>query len=149
MQFDLFICVHKQCMLYFDMINVLLQYKVSVKTVYGIRKRHQDTGSVADKPCSGRPKKMTVRQDRVLVHLSLSNRHLTSPQLRQNVETDLRVTVSASTIRKRLDSAGLLGCVAVKKPLLREANIKARLNFARTETGLFSSGICAVVERVI
>ena len=92
MQFDLFIFVHMQSMLYFDMINVLLQYTVNVKTVHGIRKRHQDTGSMADNHAVGGQKKMTVRQDRALIHLSLSDRRLTSTQLQQNV---------------RLDSAGL------------------------------------------
>ena len=41
------------------------------------------------------------------------------------------MTVSSSTIRKRLNSAGLHGCVAVKKPLLRPTNIKSWLEFAR------------------
>ena len=41
------------------------------------------------------------------------------------------MTVSSSTVRKRLNSAGLHGCVAVKKPLLRPANIKSWLDFAR------------------
>ena len=63
------------------------------------------------------------------VCLSLSDRRLTYPQLRQKVETDLGVTVSAYTNRKRLNSAGLRGCVAVKKPLLCEVNVKAHLNF--------------------
>ena len=41
------------------------------------------------------------------------------------------MTVSSSTIRKRLNSAGLHGCVAVKNILLRPANIKSWLEFAR------------------
>ena len=41
------------------------------------------------------------------------------------------VTVSSSTIRKCLNSAGLHGCMAVKKPLLRSANINSLLEFAR------------------
>ena len=57
------------------------------------------------------------------------------------------VTVSSSTIRKRVNSAGLHGCVAAKKPLLRPANIENWLDFARRhknwtvqqwETGLWS-----------
>ena len=109
------------------------QLNVNVRTIYGIRKWQEETGSVADKQRSGRPTKMTVRQDRALVRLSLSDRRLTSPQLRQKVETDLGVTVCASTIRKRLNTAGLRGWVAVKKPLPRQANVKARLNFACTQ----------------
>ena len=41
------------------------------------------------------------------------------------------MTVSSSTIRKRLNSAGIHGCVALKKPLLQPANIKSWLEFAR------------------
>ena len=86
---------------------------------------------MADRPRSGRPKKTWVRQDRALVRYSLSDLRLTSPELRQRMESELGVTVSSSTIRKRLNSAGLRGCVAVKKPLLRPANIKSQLEFAR------------------
>ena len=73
-----------------------------------------------------------MRQDRALVRYGLSDRRLTSPQLRQKVEAELGVTVSSFTIRKRLNLAGLRGCVAVKKPLLWPANIKGRLEFARS-----------------
>ena len=111
--------------------EVSRQLNVYVKTVYGIKKRLGGTGSVADRPRSGRPKKTSVRQDRALVRYSLSDRRLTSPELRQRMESELGVTVSSSTIRKRLNSAGIRGCVAVKKPLLRPANIKSRLVFVR------------------
>ena len=75
---------------------------INVKTVYSIKKRREETGSVTDRARSGRPKKMTVRHDRALVRLSLGGRRLTSPQLRQKVEAELGVLVSTSTIRKRL-----------------------------------------------
>ena len=120
--------------------EVSRQLKVNVKTVYVIKKRLAETGSVADRARSGRPKKTSARQDRALVRYSLSDRCLTSPQLRQKVEAELGVTVSSSTIRKRLNSAGLCGYVAVKKPLLRPANIKSHLEFASIRTGLCSSG---------
>ena len=69
--------------------EVSRQLKVKVKTVYGIKKRLGETGSVADRPRSGRPKKTSVRQDRALVRYSLSDRHLTSPELRQRMESEL------------------------------------------------------------
>ena len=111
--------------------EVSRQLKVNVKTIYNIKKRVGESGSVADRPQSGRPKKTSVRQDRALVRYSLSDRRLTSPELRQRMEAELGVTVSSSAIKKRLNSAGLRGCVAVKKPLLRPAKIKSRLEFAR------------------
>ena len=104
---------------------------MNVETVYCIKKRLGETGSVADRPRSGRPKKTSVREDRALVRYSLSDRRLTSPELRQRMELELGVTISSSTIRKRLNSNGLRGCVAVKKPLLRPANVNGRLEFAR------------------
>ena len=41
------------------------------------------------------------------------------------------IQLAARTVRKRLLSAGLRGCVAAKKPLLRPQSVKARLRFAR------------------
>ena len=59
------------------------------------------------------------------------------------------MTVSSSTIRKRLNSAGLHGCVAAKKPLLRPANIESWLDFARRHKKLDSPAVGdrAVVRR--
>ena len=69
--------------------EVSRQLKVNVKTVYGIKKRLGETGSVANRPRSGRPNKTSVRQDRALVRYSLSDRRLTSPELRQRIESEL------------------------------------------------------------
>ena len=69
--------------------EVSRQVKVNVKTVYGIKKRLGERGSVTDRPRSGRPNKTSVRQDRALVRYSLSDRRLTSPELRQRMESEL------------------------------------------------------------
>ena len=69
--------------------EVSRQLMVNVKTVYGIKKCLGETGSVADRPRSGRPNKTSVRQDRALVRYSLSDRRLTSPELRQRMESEL------------------------------------------------------------
>ena len=71
--------------------EVSWQLKVNVKTIYNIKTRLGETGSVADRPRSGRPKKTSVRQDRALVRYSLSDRHLISPELRQRMESWLGV----------------------------------------------------------
>ena len=60
--------------------------------------------------------KSTIRQDRALVRLSLSNRRLTSFDLCQEWRQSIGVEVSTSTIRKRLLRSGLRGCKAKKKP---------------------------------
>ena len=65
------------------------QLKVNLKTVYGIKKCLGAIGLAADIPRSGRPNKTSVRQDQALVRHSLSDRRLTSPELRQRMESEL------------------------------------------------------------
>ena len=107
--------------------EVSRQLNVNVKTVYGIKKRLGETGSVPDR-ATERKVKEDVGKTRPGTRPIQPQR---SRELRQRMESELGVTVSSSTIRKRLNSAGLHSCVAVKKPLLRPANIKSRLVFAR------------------
>ena len=104
---------------------------ISHKTVFRLVKKYRETGSIVDKPRSGRPRVTTEREDRVLVRRSLGDHRLTSPELRAKMEDDHGVHVSSRTVRSRLFSAGLRGCVAAKKPLLRDPTICKRLAFAR------------------
>ena len=71
--------------------------------------------------------KSTIRQDRALVRLSLSNRRLTSSDLCQEWRQSTGVEVSTSTIRKRLLQSGLRGCKAKKKPKVSEKQREARI----------------------
>ena len=104
---------------------------ISHKTVFRIVHKHRQTGSVGDKPRSGRPKSTTPRQDRILIRKSLGNRRLTAPELRAQMEVQHGVRLASRTVRQRLFKAGLRGCVAAKKPLLRDATVRKRLAFAR------------------
>lgn len=104
---------------------------VSDSTVRKIVARHRTTGSAAVKPRSGRPRKTCERQDRHLKVLSLANRFKTATKLRAELESDSGVRLSRRTVRRRLQSVGLRGCVAVKKPFISPANKKKRLKFAR------------------
>jgi len=78
--------------------EVSRQLNVNVKTIYDIKTCLGETGWVADRPRSGRPKKTSVRQDRALVRYSLSYRHLTSPELRQRMESELGVRAPKKAI---------------------------------------------------
>ena len=108
----------------------MLQYVdgISHKTVFRLVKKHRETSSVVDKP---RPKVTTEREDRILVRKSLGDRRLTSPELRARMEDEHGVHVSSRTVRGRLFSAGLRGCVTAKKPLLQDPSISKRLAFWR------------------
>ena len=70
------------------------QLGICHKTVF-ILVHNRQTGSVDDKPRSGRPKVTTERQDRVFVRLSLQDCRLTGPELRAEMEGEHRVQLSA------------------------------------------------------
>ncbi len=76
---------------------------------------------------SGRPRKLTPRQERLLMRRVEENRHASSLQLSKEVESQTGVTISRDTIRHTLH-----GCRPRKKPLLKPRHKKAHLEFART-----------------
>ena len=106
------------------------QMKINFITVSSIVRKYAYTKTVADMKLEGRPKKITKKEDRTLVRLSLSNRRLTSFDLKSKLQGNYNITLAARTIRKRLQDAGLRGCIAAKKPLLTDRHRKARLAFA-------------------
>lgn len=101
------------------------------KTVVRLCSKNAAGRSLEDSARSGRPRKTTIRDDRLVIRESLKNRRLTSSDLRASLEIHYNVSVTSRTIRNRLREAGLKGCVAVKKPLLRAEHRKRRLIFAR------------------
>ncbi len=79
----------------------------------------------------GRPRKLTPRQERLLMRRVEENRHASSLQLSKEVESQTGVTISHDTIRRTLQRNGMHGCHPRKKPLLKPRHKKARLEFAR------------------
>ena len=89
------------------------------------------SGSTDDKPCPVRPSSTTPRQDRVLTRMSLQDKYLTAPQLRLAWKKTCDISVSTSTVKSRLASAGLNGRIARRKPLLTARHRQLRLQFAK------------------
>ncbi len=79
----------------------------------------------------GRLRKLTPRQERLLMRRVEENRHASSLQLSTEVESQTGVTISRDTIRRTLQRNGMHGCRPRKKPLLKPRHKKARLEFAR------------------
>ena len=92
--------------------------KISLCAVQNILKKKEETGKVADRQRSGRPRATSAREDRTLVRLSLSNRRASSKLLKRDLEDCSTTSISTRTVRRRLFMAGLKGCVAAKKPML-------------------------------
>jgi len=105
--------------------------KCSHSAVSKTVKRHKETGSVDDRPRSGRPRLSTLRDDRELLRISLRNRMFTSTQLKREWNETSLISCSARTVRRRLDENGLFGRVARRKPLLTDRHRKIRLKWAK------------------
>ncbi|GFW47875.1 transposable element Tcb1 transposase [Trichonephila clavipes] len=78
-----------------------------------------------------RPRKTSLREDRLLYRISRSNRKLNSSQILKQWTLTSNVSVSPRTVRGRLLEIGLRGCKARRKPLLTEFQRKRRLTRAR------------------
>jgi len=67
------------------------------------------TGSVADRLRSGKPRIGPPRDDKVLIRINIKDPHTTSPELAKEWSESIRTTASTSLIRRRLLSCGLCG----------------------------------------
>jgi len=72
-------------------------------------------------------RKTTARDDRKLLMKAKANRRMTASQ----IAAEAGVDVSRWTVSRRLKEAGLLNCVACKKPLVSEKNRKWRLQWCK------------------
>ncbi|GFT30942.1 transposable element Tcb1 transposase [Trichonephila clavipes] len=94
-------------------------------TVVRTLKRFSETNFTADRERSGRPRKTSLREDRLLHRISLSNRKLNSLQILKQWTLTSNVSVCPRTVRGRLLEIGLRGCKARPKPLLTEFQCKS------------------------
>ncbi|ROL52870.1 DEP domain-containing protein 7 [Anabarilius grahami] len=99
-------------------------------TIYRFIENFKERGSILVKKASGRPRKSSKRQDRLLKRIQLRDRSATSAELAQEWQ-QAGVSASARTVRPRLLEDGLVSRRAAKKPLLSKKNIRDRLIFCR------------------
>ena len=112
--------------------EVARRLKVSYNGVFTTVKRYGETCNLADRKRNGRPRCTKTSDDRLIVLMSKMNRKLTAPEIRAKLTSSANVTVSSSTVKRRLREKGLNGRIAVRKPLLTEKNRLKRLAWART-----------------
>ncbi len=107
---------------------LLISQNTVAKVVQTFKK--DGTASISQRR-PGRPRKLTPRQERLLMRRVEENRHASSLQLSKEVESQTGMTISCDTIRRTLQRNGMHGCRPRKKPLLKPRHKKARLEFAR------------------
>ena len=87
--------------------NVARAFNVNKSTVSRLIHRHQTTGSVNDRPRSGRPKCLTPAEARYIRLASLRDRFRPATSIRNDVNRARNVNMSASTVCRRLHNGGL------------------------------------------
>ena len=94
-------------------------------------KKQQQTGTVVDRPITGRKRITTQRQDHIITRISLADRRKTAPQIRADLEEHHCMKVSVTTVQRRLLEVGLKAYRARKKPRLTRIHRQRRMEFTQ------------------
>ena len=79
----------------------------------------------------GRRRKTNTHTDRILQRKVKTNRRKPAASVKAELESELQVIISESTVRRRLHEVGLYGRVARKKPYVNKRNRRKRLEYAK------------------
>lgn len=108
-----------------DMLNI------PKSTVIDVARKFFDTGSVENKPRSGRPAKMKERDYRGLERLVKTHRRESLSDITSKYNESKTETVSKRTIQRHLHKHEYRRCVSKKKLVVKEVNRRKRLAWCR------------------
>ena len=111
--------------------EVARSFKLSRQLVSAWNKAYNKRKSVENKPRSGRPKKTTSKEDRLIKKLSTSDVRKSAVQIKNELQENYDLAIHVSTVKRRLKEFGLHGRRPTKKPLISAKNRKLRLAFAK------------------
>ena len=101
------------------------------KNVVGrIIRSYKETGYTGTPKKVGRPRKTSVREDRVIQRTSLKGRFKSSAAISREMNDSTGMNVSRQTASRRLQEIGLFARSPQKKPLVRAKTMKRRLDVA-------------------
>ena len=110
---------------------IALHFGVSASKTSCLRDRFEHTGSVKDRPRSGRPRKTTDFEDRYIRVTSRRNRFMSAPKLADHIYATSHVRMTPQTIQNRLHSCGIYGRRPYVGKTLTRRHEHVRLNWAR------------------
>ena len=87
--------------------QVANHFGVNVSTIERLVRRLRETGHLADRPRSGRPRVTSRRQDRTIRLAHLRNRHLTATETALNTVGTHNRQISPKSVGSRLREIGL------------------------------------------
>ena len=106
------------------------QLKLSLSCVKHWIRVFRETGGFEEEKGSGRPRKSSKREDQKIVKMTEDNKEMSVKDLSQNLK-EKGLSLSYSTIRRRLIEAGLKFGTASSKPFLTEIQKIYRVRFAK------------------
>ena len=111
--------------------TVAAHFNVSQSVISRLWNSFHQTGVVAERPRSGRPRSTTARQDRYLANMSKRQRFQSAVKLNRDFETATGVRVTAQTVRNRLHGANIRAFRPAVRPKLTARHRTARLQWTR------------------
>jgi transposase len=104
---------------------------ISKSAVGRIRQKLEDTGDYRAAPRSGRPRKVSARDERAIARIVFSGRADNAVEAAQEFNDASDSPVSANTVRRSLRRQGFEARVKKHKPLLSKRHVQRRLAFAQ------------------
>lgn len=96
-----------------------------------IIKKYKSTKCIGTLTGRGRKRKTTIHTDRLIQRKLKADRRKPASAVKAELQTELQVAISESTIRRRAHDIGLYGRVARKKPYVNKVNRGKRIGYAR------------------
>lgn len=126
---NMIIKLHSKGKSYRQIANKL---EISFSTVRNIVKKFRQTGSVLNKPRSGRPPKFSEREKRDIHRIVVRDPTTSASRIAEEVASTSNTTFCLQTVRNVIHKFNYYGRVQRKKPLISETNRKKRLEFAKS-----------------
>ncbi|GFU11897.1 transposable element Tcb1 transposase [Trichonephila clavipes] len=102
-------------------------------TVSAVMTAYKKCGNVTSgKHNSGRKRKLTDRDKRVLTRIVARKRKQSLSQITSEVNSHLRNPISASTVQRELHASNLYGRIGIRKPLVTARHTLQRRQWCRT-----------------
>jgi transposase len=107
--------------------------------------KYKRTGTVFDKPRSGRPRKTSITDDNAIYRLSRKFPKYSQNKLAQEINAALNNRISKQTIGRRLLDRNLGSYTAAHKPLLKREDKAKRIKFCKQLLRMSDSQINKII----
>lgn len=119
--------LHQENKSYAEIAKVINRSRYTIRNII---KRFQGGNSLRNRHRTGRPRKITEREERKIVRTVKKKPKITASEISAMLRADDNLNVHSETVRRALKRAGLSSRIARKKPLISKKNKKLRKEFA-------------------